>query len=132
MNDGETIASVLRACERARAKTKLELTRGVDGLAAVCRVGPWLGVGLVCIGIVDSFQGVDGNPMTLFFAALDSLGEAMKGAEIGLVVGLGALVGHRYLTARVEAMDLEMKGAGIELANALSLISRGRGPSVAG
>jgi biopolymer transport protein ExbB/TolQ len=53
-----------------------------------------------------------------------NLAVALEPFELGLAAGIGALVTHRWLFARCENLEREMKNATLDLANELSRLAR--------
>ncbi len=124
MSRAERIELVMRACDRARKTTRLELERGLSGLVFVCRIAPWIGVGLTAWQIAECFQGVEGERMTAFFRLLQNLAITLHPLELGVAIGIGALVAHRWLFAQCESLEQEMRSATLELANELSRLAQ--------
>ncbi len=113
----------MRACDRARRRTRLELERGLGGLVFVCRIAPWIGVGAFWIHFVECFQGFTGNKATFLRLFAQDLSKSIESLEFGLAIGIGALVAHRWLFARCENLEREMRNATLELANELSRLA---------
>ena len=113
----------MRACDRARRRTRLELERGLGGLVFVCRIAPWLGIALTALEIIGSFRGVIGDKWAFPAGVFENLSEALPPIELGLAIGIGALVAHRWLFARCENLEREMRNATLELANELSRLA---------
>jgi biopolymer transport protein ExbB/TolQ len=81
-------------------------------------------VGIVgtVFAIVNSFTGFDGEKSTIMAAVTLNLSEAIIPTAVGLLIALFASWSHRYLCSELETLDIEMKDAGLALANSLSLL----------
>jgi biopolymer transport protein ExbB/TolQ len=71
------------------------------------------------IGIVHSFQGVDGEKSQIMTGVTWYLSESLMPTAIGLLLAILAYGFHMYLTNRLAIIDIEMKAASLNLANAL-------------
>jgi len=117
------IHAALRASARSASTVHLELKRGFSSLATIAFVAPGIGVFGTVLGIVNAFPGFDGEKSAIFGLVTGLLSEAIVPTAFGLLVGLLALWFYRYLNSKVEAFDLEMESAALELANRLSRIA---------
>ena len=88
-----------------------ELEYGLGGLALIATLGPLLGLFGTVVGIVLVFNrlaALEGlaSPQQL----AGGIGTALYTTVVGLIVGMLALICHRYLSARVDSAvgDLEM------------------------
>jgi biopolymer transport protein ExbB/TolQ len=112
---------VERACERAANKVRLEMQRGLSGLAAVAATAVWLGFIGTVPGVADSFRGgTAGERATALGAIAGYLGDSLVPAGAGVIIAVTAWSGHRYLRERLEGLDMEMRNAAIDLVNQLS------------
>jgi biopolymer transport protein ExbB/TolQ len=100
------------------------MKRGVNCLATVAAVAPLLGILITVDGIVGSFIGCGGEKSICMATVVDRLANAIARGAIGLLVGILASLYYRYLQAKLEGLDMEMRNATLELANALSLLLR--------
>jgi len=122
LSNRAAILATVRAAERAAAEIHLEMKRGVNSLATIACVAPWLGLLITVIGIAGSFRGCDGPRSFCMAAIAEGLADALARAALGLLVGILALWSYRYLSGQVEEFDLEMRCMTLELARALSAI----------
>jgi biopolymer transport protein ExbB/TolQ len=118
----EAIAAAGRASARAAILTHAQLKRGVNGLATVVSIAPWVGLFGTVVGIYGSFRGGDGEKSTLMALLCQSLSEAIVPCAFGIVVAVIALWFYKYLKAQIEAFDTQMETTSLDLMNALSRI----------
>jgi biopolymer transport protein ExbB/TolQ len=118
----QTLDAVLRNCRRSAAVVHCSMMRNVTSLATIAVAAPFLGFLGTVLGIIGSFRGTNG-PMSSALAALNaSLSDAVVATAFGLLVAVPAFCFYKYLRQRVEAFDVEMETAGLELVNLLSLL----------
>ena len=116
--NGAPIGTILLAGERAAVSVHHDMKRGVNGLATIASVAPWLGLLITVIGIVGSFPGCDGPRSFCMAVVPDGLADALARAALGLGVGIMSLCFYRYLLGQLENFDIEMQNMALELANA--------------
>lgn len=116
--------AVSRAAERAAVAVRQEMKRGLNTLATIVSVAPWLGLLMTVIGIVGSFVGCGGDKSTCMAAIVDRLANTIARSVLGLLVGMIALCFYRYLLSQLEGFDIEMWNMALELTNAVSLCLR--------
>ena len=118
-------ALVLEAVERhsigAAAAVHQEMKRGVNSLATIASVAPWLGLLLTLRGIVFSFGGGGGEKTAMMAALANRLSESLMPAALGLVVAIPALWWYKYLSSRVQDFDGEMEEATADLVSCLRI-----------
>ena len=117
--------AVSRAAERAAVAVRQEMKRGLNTLATIACVAPWLGLLITVIGSVGSFVGCGGEKSTCMAAFVDHLANAIARSALGLLVGIIALCFYRYLLSQLEGLDIEMRNMALELTTAVSLSLRG-------
>lgn len=98
--------------------------QGLDSLATIVSIAPWIGVLGTVYGIVNSFRGFVGEKSSFLPALAKSLSESIWPTAFGLLVGLISLWFYKYLTGKLEAFDGEMENASREL---VSLLTHFRG-----
>jgi biopolymer transport protein ExbB/TolQ len=113
------IGAVLRPAERAAAIVHKDMNRGLNGLATIASVAPWLGLLITVMGIVGSFSGCNGPSPFCLAAVADGLADALARAALGLLVGVLSLFCYRYLSFQLEDLDIDMRNMALELANVL-------------
>jgi biopolymer transport protein TolQ len=112
----------MRAAARAAATAYSEIGRGLNGLATVAAIAPWLGLFGMVVGIPTAFAvGCDGPKSSCMAGMVERLSGSIWATALGLGLGLASLWCYRRLTGRLETLDREMKNARLELANQLSL-----------
>ena len=107
-----------RAADRAAATLRLQLGRGCWSLRAIARTAPLVGMLGSLFLFIEAFRVYD--PVSA--ATCDCAGgpaEAFVPFALGLPVSLLATAGWRYINHQVEAIELEMRVATIELVGAL-------------
>jgi biopolymer transport protein ExbB/TolQ len=77
------------------------------------------------LGIVNSFVGCGAAKSTCMAAVFERLSESLVPTALGLLVAIPTLWCYKYLSSEVEAFDLEMENASVELLNYL-IIHLGR------
>jgi len=98
------------------------MKRGVDSLATIASMAPWLGVFATVFGIFNSFKGIDGEKTTIMAMICRELSFSIAPTALSLLVALAALWCYKYLISEVDAFDSEMKNASLELVNNLGLL----------
>src|ERR1039457_4409518 len=96
MSDRAVIEAVRRACGRSAARISGRMKRGVNSLATIASIAPWLGLLLTLLGIVNSFRGINGEKSAIMAALANSLAEAIAPAALGLLVAIPALWFYKY------------------------------------
>ena len=99
-----------------------EMRVGLYGLATIACLAPWIGLFGTVLGMSNSFPGFNGSRSSFLALLFDLLSESFWPAAFGLAVGLMSLWFYRYLTARLEAFDIEMENASLDLLNHLCRI----------
>ena len=117
--DPQVLEAVGRASKRSSSVQHEDMKTGLYDLATIASIAPWFGIFGTIVGIVNSFQGVDG-PRSFGLATLfKGLSAAMWFTALGLLVGLVALWSYEYLAGRLRCLDAEMENASKELLNHL-------------
>ena len=116
----------LRAAERAAAAVHHDMRRGLNTLATIASVAPWLGLLITVIGMVGSFVGCGEEKSTSIAAIVDRLANAIARSALGLGVGVISLCFYRYLLGLLEGLDLEMRNLALELVNAVNAVAVSR------
>jgi biopolymer transport protein ExbB/TolQ len=118
--DRQWIGAVERAMARAAATVHSEMKRGVDSLATVVAIAPFMGVFATVFGIVFSFGGVCGERTAAMAAIADHISQAFVPIALSLFVAIPAQCCYGYLKSRVETFDMEMANASLDLINQLA------------
>ncbi len=106
---------------RVGARLASELDYGLGGLALIATLGPLFGLFGTVVGIILVFArlaATDGlaNPQQL----AGGIGTALYTTVAGLLVGILALVFHRYFVSRVDAAVADLEEASLELLDMMS------------
>ena len=121
--------AVSRAAERAAVAVRQEMKRGLNTLATIASVAPWLGLLITVIGIVESFPGCAGPRSFCMAAIADGLADALVRGALGLLVGIIAFCCYRYLLSQLEGLNIAMGNMALETANAVAVcLSRNHAP----
>lgn len=85
------------------------LTRGLRPLATIAQVATLLGLLGTVTGMIVAFAEISqqgtGNPAAL----AGGIGQALVTTAAGLIVAIPAVIGHSYLSSRVEGILLEIE-----------------------
>ena len=96
-----------------------DLELGLGGLALLASLGPLFGLLGTVVGIVLVFNRLAAGDGATPADLAGGIGMALYTTIVGLVVGILALVSHRYLSARVDRTIAELERFGARLVNAL-------------
>jgi biopolymer transport protein ExbB/TolQ len=115
--------AALEAVERASARSFIavhcEMKRGLNSLATISSLAPFFGVFGTLLGILNSFTGFDGEKSEILGRLAGLLSESLIPVALSLLVALLAFCCYKYLLAKSDTFDLEMKSASIQLLNNL-------------
>jgi biopolymer transport protein ExbB/TolQ len=112
---------VERACGRAAADEHIRLRRGLGSLATIAAISPLFGFFGTIIGIVNAFlQSGNGDKSTIMAGLTWLLSESLMPTAISLLVAIPASAFYKSFTNRLVIIDIEMKAASLNLANALA------------
>jgi biopolymer transport protein ExbB/TolQ len=92
-----------------------QLRGGLNGLSAISRTAPVVGLFGTCIGILDSFKGYAGSKYGFLAFLAVNLAEALVPATVGLPVGVIATWSFNWQSDRLAEFDAEMEIASLEL-----------------
>ncbi len=113
----EVIQLTERAMHRSSADVHLEMKRGLSGLATIASTAPLVGLFGTVIGILDAFKGCIGQKWFCTVIVIDGTCEALVTTALGLLVAIPAVWYYNYLSNKLEAFDIEMEVASLELTN---------------
>jgi biopolymer transport protein ExbB len=86
----------------ASIQEEQRLTRGLRPLATIAQIAPLMGLLGTVTGMILAFSEISrqgtGNPAAL----ADGIGQALVTTAAGLIVAIPVLIGHAYLSSRVE------------------------------
>lgn len=106
------------------------MKRGLNSLAPIASIAGWAGLFGTVLGIVNSFPGCGGERSACMAAADERLSDSFVPTGLGLLVALPALWGYRFLCREMDALDMEMENASLELVNYLTVGRGFAGPSL--
>lgn len=124
LGDGREV--VRERLEDAGRKVVQDLERYLGALGTIAAISPLLGLLGTVLGMIRVFsvltsQGA-ANPANL----AGGISEALITTAAGLIVAIPALIGYRFLRARVQALTLSMEGEAAELVHRLSALQARR------
>lgn len=118
----QAIRATERAMGRAAVAAHEDLKQGLNTLATIASVAPFVGVfGTVCGLLFDTFRGLGTDKYTALAMLAEGLSRACVPMALGLLVGLQSLWCYRYLRGRLADFDREMEDASLQLVNQLTL-----------
>lgn len=92
----------------------------MGSLATIASIAPLVGVAGTILGILNNFPGFDGEKSAILAMTEGLLSDSLVPTAFGLAVALFAYCGYKYWLNRLEALDVEMEAASLQLANELS------------
>jgi len=113
--DAQVIEAVKRACGRSAAAFHLEAKRGLNRLATIAATAPFVGLFGTVLGMINSFRGCSGERHACLAATVGLLSESLVPNALGLLVAISALWCYKYLSERLESIDIEMENGNFEL-----------------
>jgi biopolymer transport protein ExbB/biopolymer transport protein TolQ len=87
---------------------RLQLRRGLNGLATIGATAPFVGLFGTVIGIVNCFRGFSGTPVGFLSNTAGGISEALVTTGLGLLVAVPAVWAYNYFTCKLESFDVEM------------------------
>ena len=120
-SDAEVLEAVERATRRAAALVRPDFKRGLVGLATVALIAPFFALLGTVTGIYTSFPGCGAAWSTCMAAIAERLSVALAPTVLGFLVAMPAWMGYKFLTSKLEALDLQMNNASALLVNYLSV-----------
>jgi biopolymer transport protein ExbB/TolQ len=93
------------------------MKRGLNSLATIASIAPFLGLFGTVLGIVNSFGGCGCSKETYRAAIFEGLSQSFVPTALGLLVAVPALWCYKYLSSDAEAFDSEMENKALELLN---------------
>jgi biopolymer transport protein ExbB len=94
--------------ERQKEKVGVELRRGLNILATVGSIAPFVGLLGTVIGIIAAFQGIGAQGSGGIAAVSTGIAEALVETAFGLMVAIPAVILFNYLNARVTGMEIAL------------------------
>src|SRR5438132_8090102 len=100
--------TVRRSIQRAAALTASDLKKGVAALATIGSTAPFVGLLGTVVGVITAFQGIGASGSAGLGAVSVGISEALVETALGLVVAIPAVWIYNSMTARIEALNVEM------------------------
>ncbi|SPE25254.1 membrane hypothetical protein [Candidatus Sulfopaludibacter sp. SbA3] len=97
-----------------------DMKQGVNGLATVASLAPWVGLFGTVMGIAGLFRGVNGDKTAFMAWLMGGLSLALWPTALGILVGLTSLWCYRHLNGNLKVFDREMENASLQLVNQLT------------
>jgi biopolymer transport protein ExbB len=94
--------------ERSKERVGAELRRGMNVLASVGSVAPFVGLLGTVVGIIAAFQGIATSGSGGLGAVSAGIAEALIETAFGLMVAIPAVLFFNYLTARVTRLEMTL------------------------
>ena len=116
----ELLQAVSRASSRAQVAEHEEMRAGLNVLATIASLAPWIGLLGTALNFSNAFQGISGQRGVILQYEFASFAESMSLAAFGLLIGLIALWSYRYLADRLCILDQEMDNTRLDLLNQMS------------
>jgi biopolymer transport protein ExbB/biopolymer transport protein TolQ len=111
LSNAELIEAAKRGSRRSAAIVHLEMKRGLNSLATIASIAPFLGVFGNIERIVTSFGGCGCSKETLMAATFEGPSQSFVPTALGLLVALPALWCFQYFSSDLEAFEVEMENA---------------------
>lgn len=94
--------------ERQKEKVAAELRRGLNILATVGSIAPFVGLLGTVVGIIGAFQGIGSTGSGGISAVSTGIAEALVETAFGLMVAIPAVILFNYLNARIASVELAL------------------------
>jgi biopolymer transport protein ExbB len=94
--------------ERQKEKVAAELRRGLNILATVGSIAPFVGLLGTVVGIIGAFQGIGSTGSGGMAAVSTGIAEALVETAFGLMVAIPAVILFNYLNARIAGIELAL------------------------
>ena len=101
--------------ERVREAIGADLRRGMNVLASVGSVAPFVGLLGTVVGIIGAFQGIATKGSGGLGAVSAGIAEALIETAFGLMVAIPAVLFFNYLSARVQRIEMALTRSAGEL-----------------
>lgn len=101
--------------ERSKEALGEDLRRGMNVLASVGSVAPFVGLLGTVVGIIAAFQGIGSTGSGGIAAVSLGISEALIETALGLLVAIPAVLLFNYLTVRVNRVEMQLARSSGEL-----------------
>jgi biopolymer transport protein ExbB len=96
-----------------------EVRRGMNVIATVGSIAPFVGLLGTVLGIIGAFQGIGAAGSAGIGPVMVGISEALVETAFGLIVAIPAVIAFNYLNARVGAIDTQLGRSAGELLDEL-------------
>jgi biopolymer transport protein ExbB len=96
-----------------------EVRRGMNVIATVGSIAPFVGLLGTVLGIIGAFQGIGSAGSAGIGPVMGGISEALVETAFGLLVAIPAVIAFNYLNARVGAIDTALGRSAGELLDEL-------------
>lgn len=96
-----------------------EVRRGMNVIATVGSIAPFVGLLGTVLGIIGAFQGIGTAGSAGIGPIMAGISEALVETAFGLLVAIPAVIAFNYLNARVSAIDTQLGRSAGELLDEL-------------
>jgi biopolymer transport protein ExbB/TolQ len=107
------------SCQRASAKVRADMGRGLTSLASLAATASFVGFFGTVLGILNSFESIGSSRSAALARIASRLSDAMAPGILGFCVAVVAFWFHQCLSNQLQAFELEMQGASVDLVNRL-------------
>ncbi|ACY18503.1 MotA/TolQ/ExbB proton channel family protein [Haliangium ochraceum] len=112
VGDFDLVDSVNRALERVKEREVSSLRKGLNVLATVASIAPFVGLFGTVLGIINAFELLKGG------GGMEVIGpgiaEALVSTAFGLLVAIPAAILFNFYTGRVETMSVDINDVSSE------------------
>lgn len=105
--------------ERRKEALGEELRRGMNAIATVGSLAPFVGLLGTVVGIIGAFQGIGAAGSAGIGPVMRGISEALIETAFGLLVAIPAVIAFNYLTARINAIETALGRSAGELLDEL-------------
>jgi biopolymer transport protein ExbB len=118
-----------READRQKEIIAADLRRGMNVLASVGSVAPFVGLLGTVVGIIGAFQGIAATGTGGIGAVSAGIAEALVETALGLTVAIPAVLLFNYLTVRVSTVELALARSASELCDEMESRDGRKAPS---
>jgi len=105
--------------ERRREAVGEDLRRGMNVVATVGSIAPFVGLLGTVVGIIGAFQGIGSAGNAGIGAVMGGISEALVETAFGLMVAIPAVIVFNYLNARISTIETALGRSAGELLDEL-------------
>lgn len=117
---GHSRAYIKERLEEVGRREAADLERGLPILGTIASISPLLGLLGTVGGMILTFQVISSQGLGNVGSLAGGISQALITTFAGLTVGIPALVGNRYLLARVDRLVLELESAALTMLELLA------------